>query len=162
MARKRDESALAQSLNAELQAGAATTTAIPHVADRTPRDELGDLVVRLNAEKGRNWGINWKDRAAAVNPTQAYNKGATTAYPVSPTMAMPGISGAGRTTIASEKASERQAQQPQAISPVRIKGGRSPSGKDRPSVIHSTIKTLELMGEHAGHNKEIIENLVNR
>lgn len=162
MARNKQPTPLARSLNAELAAGMNTTQAMSNSAiSKTPREMLGDLVTRMNAEQGRDWGTgtDWKAKAEGLDKTQAYNKGKTTAYPVPKTMSMRMT---GKTTIASEKASEREAQ-----SPVRLKGNRgnsrgSGAGHKGGSLVHSTIRAMELLGEHEGNNKKVIESLVNK
>lgn len=155
MAKTKQPSALAQNINSELAAGASTTQGIPHVPDKTPREMLGDLVVRMNAEQGRNWGTDWSEAAKSSNPTQAYNKGKTSAYEVPKTTVMPNLPGGKPAKMKNMTSLGR----PQAQSPVSMKGH---SGQQVHSLVHSTIKAMELLGEHAGNNQKVIESQVNK
>jgi len=158
MARNKQPSTLANQLNAELAAGSAVTQGMAHLPDQTPREKLGDMVKRLNAEKGQNWTQNWGDTLSSGAPTQSYKRDKTQAYEVSKTMAMPNAPGGQPARMRNMPAATR----PEAVSPVSMRGRNAPSGQPGHSLIHSTIRAMELLGEHAGNNKKVIESLVNK
>jgi hypothetical protein len=164
MAKKKQPSTLANQLNAELAAGSAVTQGMAHLPEQTPREKLGDMVKRLNAEKGQNWTQNWGDTLAGGAPTQSYKRDKTQAYEVSKTMAMsapiskPNAPGGKPARMRNMPTANR----PQAQSPVSMRGGKAPSGQLGHSLVHSTIKAMELLGEHQGNNKKVIESLVNK
>jgi hypothetical protein len=167
MARNRKPSTLASNINSELSSNNSLTSAMPHVSSKSPREKLGDMVSNLNAEQGRNWGTDWSAKAAS-NPTQAYSKGKTKAYPVAKTVTMPNAPGgqpAGRTG-GWDVSNPFPQTPPEAKSPVTLKGqgksGKKQSGHSGSSLIHSTIRAMELLGEHEGNNKKVIEGMVNR
>ena len=140
----------------------------------------------------RGAGTDWSTRTPPPAPpatTQAFNRGKTAAYPVPSTMAMPssaqsnaspnttansnsGQWGVGNpfenryrvaTARESARTQQRNQRQQQNQSPVSLRGQKPRQGGQMGgSLIHSTIRAMELLGDHEGNNKKIIENMVNK
>lgn len=130
-----------------LKSSSAPTAPIANSVHKTPREKLGELVQNLNAEQGRNWGTNWSAMPGLAK-THSYRTANTKASPVSKTQSLPGTT-----------AARTRADKAKRTSPVRIHGKSSHSGS---SLLHSTIEALHVLGEHAGNNKKVIEEQVNR
>lgn len=181
---KKDSPALLNSLNSEMRAGSAQTQAISHAPDQSPRDKLGDMVTRLNAEQGRDWGTgtDWQAKASAIDATQSFRSNSTKAYPVAKTQAMPPMPNApggkpiapstatsGRWGAASNPFPMSPSRSPVTLKPPPGRSAKQPApakaskgGHSSPSLLHSTIRAMEILGEHEGNNDKVIRSQVNR
>jgi hypothetical protein len=172
MAKNSKMTPLARSLNAELQAGSNTTQGM---SMKSPDELQQNINSRLNtgALNDTNSQFDWMALGHESNPTIGFNKGKTAAYPVSKTQALTSqtfASSGGRSTEETGNTLEDSpaANKNQATgqhSPVRMKGDRGNSrgqASKSPSLLHSTMRAMELLGEHEGNNKRIVESLVNQ
>lgn len=157
---------LANQINNELQSASAPTQGMRSSADDL-RQDLAHKVATINAEKGRTWGsqgpFDWKAQADKLASTHSFRMGGTQAYPVSKTAELPNLPGGAPAKARKSIAFDA----PEAKSPVSLNGmfSKGKGNHRKPtmhSLVHSTIRAMELLGEHRGNNQKVIESLVNK